>query len=170
MTDDKFCEQCDSKGVRHKKECPLSVKYPEKKESVGDGNFVSREDFEKSKRETDEKLDRILNIISAKEEVEAEVTEPFTGNVGNLPSEFQAVFMKNFDPNDGFTAEYDPIENTFAVIVPPKFSNSIPANMDYYKVDRRMKKLEIGNPLGTIDAWCKKVVANLRYNKNIQTK
>jgi len=32
-----FCAQCDSKGVRHKKECPLSVKIKEDKEKDFEG-------------------------------------------------------------------------------------------------------------------------------------
>lgn len=160
---DKFCEQCDSKGVRHKKECPLANQPRQE-------NYVSKEDFERLKKETDDKLDRILNIITAKESAPVEEREPFKGMVGNLPPEFHAVFVKYFDPNDGFTAEYDPIENTFDIIVPPRFSNWIQANLEYYKTDRRRKKLDVGNSLGAIDSWCKKVVQNLRYNKNIQTK
>lgn len=163
---DKFCEQCDSKGVRHKANCPSVAQ-----------KYVSKEDFEDLKKATDEKLDRILNIIASKEEPIAPVVhigsdkaEVFVGNVGNLPPEFQAVFMKYFDPQDGFTAEYDPLENTFAILVPPKFSNAIPANLQFYKVDKRLKKLEASNPLSTIDAWCKKVMANLRYDKNKVTK
>jgi len=30
-----FCDQCDSKGVRHKKECPLNIKKPSGIDPVG---------------------------------------------------------------------------------------------------------------------------------------
>jgi hypothetical protein len=147
-----------------------------KGKDVEDKEYVSSKDLEDYKKETDEKLDRILNIITSKEEpiihaggVQAE-QEEFKGNVGNLPLQFQAVFMKHFDPNDGFTAEYDPIENTFDIIIPPKFSNAITSNLEYYKIDRRRKKLEATNPLATIDSWCVKVVKNLRYQKNVALK
>ena len=130
--------------------------------------------LKKYQEETENKLNRILNLLDKPETVSAVATEPETSPVdmpvGNLPDQFKAVFTKYFDPTDGFTAEYDPIENTFDIIVPAKFSNAVPANLEFYKTDVRRKKLEATNPLGTIDAWCKKVVANLKYDKTKVTK
>ena len=135
--------------------------------------FVSKKDFDAFKDVILKALNtpvappipqEITNGGSSEEELPRVVSEV------SIPPEHDEVFTKYFDRADGFDAKLDLIENTFTIVVPPKFSNSSNAHKEYYPVDKRLIKLDSNNPLGTVEEWCQRVAKNLKYDKNIKTK
>jgi hypothetical protein len=99
---------------------------------------------------------------------------------GFLPPQYQRVFEKYFDPEDGFTAtlNFPDIDEkgredggiTFTIKVPEKFSNTTPAHKALYPEDLRTRALLPHSIAKGIEEWCAAVAKNLRYNKNIRTK
>mgnify|MGYP001566834086 FL=1 len=97
-----------------------------------------------------------------------------------MPKQYQNIFEKHFDAEDGFTGrltfpEID--ENgresgglTFSILVPDKFSNATDAWKQMHKVDVRMKALSASDLAGGIDKYCALVAKNLNYNKNLMRK
>jgi len=137
-----------------------------------DGQYVSAKEFEAYKKDTSSKLDKMLAILSEGKAEKVEDIDPSKepATVSTIPSEHEEVFSKYFDREDGFDAEIDVLENTFTIIVPPKHSNAAPAHRDFYKVDKRLIKMDNNNPLGTVEEYCGRVAKNLRYDKNLKTK
>lgn len=141
------------------------------KKPVVSKEFISKTEFNKYSQDTDSKLSTILTALQALSGVKVEEPEvPKVVSESNMPPQHQEMFEKYFDIEDGFTASIDIIENTFTIVVPPKFCNASQAHKDFYKVDRRMIKLDTNNPIGTIEEWCTRVAKELRYNKDIKTK
>ena len=87
----------------------------------------------------------------------------------SLSEEQNKIFIKYFDPEDGFTATIDG-EGIFKIIVPLSLSNATQAHKDFYKFDYRTKKVDQNNVLGSIEAYCKLVAQNLQYNRQIRIK
>lgn len=168
----KKCTICgeDSKALHmHMKKHVAKIKhdpFPQQFNRVADPTAVSKEEFEAYKKESSAKLDKMLTLLQeAKSEPEPQVVSE-----SKVPHTHEEMFAKYFDREDGFNCEVDTLENTFSIIVPPKFSNASPAHKDFYKVDKRMIKMDANNPLGTVEEWCVRVSKNLRYDKAVKTK
>ena len=147
---------------------PNTIKEPKEEK------YVSKAVFEASQK-------TILDAIAAlapKSEVKKEVATVEDNSV--MPTQYQKIFEKHFDPADGFTGrltfpEID--ENgkesgglTFAILVPKKFSNATDAWMQFYKTDLRVKALSASDLAGGISKYCELVAKNLNYNRNTVTK
>ena len=152
-----------------------------------------------------ESIGKILDLIEKKTETEAEFrATPSTSTAqtelpkltpkaqaenstaadamanGFLPPQYQKVFEKYFDEDDGFTAritfpDVDDKGNetggiTFTIFVPEKFTNTSDAYRKMYKQDLRTRALQPHNIVKGIEEWCKLVARNLRYNKQLKTK
>lgn len=99
---------------------------------------------------------------------------------GMLPAQYQKVFEKYFDPADGFHASlmFPEIDEkgresggiTFTISVPMKFSNTDDGYRKMYKQDLRSRALLPHSIAKGIEEYCKAVVNNLKYDKNIKTK
>lgn len=118
-------------------------------------------------------------VASAMEEAQGlvELAKPENAN-GFLPPQFQRIFERYFDPEDGFEAsmtmpDLDPKTGsetggmTFNIFVPEKFSNMSPAHKTFYKVDNRTRVLMPSAIAKGIDDWCKRVALNIKYNKKV---
>lgn len=102
------------------------------------------------------------------------------GPNGMLPLQYQKVFEKYFDPEDGFSANltFPEIDDkgrenggiTFSISVPMKFSNTDDGYRKMYKQDLRSRALLPHSIAKGIEEWCKAVAGNLKYNRNIKTK
>ena len=166
----KFCTQCNSKGVRHKKVCPTLIAFKEIPKVV-DPTVVSKAEFDGFKNQVDDNFTKIIGLLQDKKE-SAGVAKavPSVAAEVKVPLTHEEVFSKYFDREDGFDCEIDVLENTFTIIVPPKHSNASPAHKEYYPVDKRLIKMDNNNPLGTVEEYCSRVARNLRYDKSIKTK
>jgi len=167
--------------------------------------FVGREEFD-AFRENNEKtqseiLSLVRDIATGKAEVktDATVTDAGAAPIVQTPPpasaveaakpgepsylfpQYQKVFEKYFDPEDGFTArlvfpEVD--EKTgveagginFTIFVPLKFSNTDDGYRKMYKQDLRTRALQPHNIAKGIEDYCKAVANNLKYNRHIKTK
>lgn len=128
------------------------------------------------KGEVNDALSKIVSMLEAKPVDNPEVVEEIKeaepiGKMGVLAPQYEAIFAKYFDRNDGFSAEMDYLtRNAFAIFVPEKFSNATPAYLDFYKRDIRSKMLKGDDVASGMEAWCKLVARNLHYSKNVVTK
>lgn len=127
-------------------------------------------------------LNALKNLVPSKEEKEAQKKRVIATVEDNavMPKQYQTIFEKHFDPEDGFTGrltfpEID--ENgkesgglTFSIFVPEKFSNATDAWKQYYKNDIRMKALSASDLAGGISKYCELVAKNLNYSKNLMRK
>lgn len=115
------------------------------------------------------------------EELEDELDEEMEGGPnGFLPPQYEAIFHRYFDPEDGFTARitFPEVDEdgreaggiTFTIFVPEKFSNVTPAHRALYKQDLRTRAVMPHNIAKGIEDWCKLVAQNLKYDKKIATK
>ena len=149
---------------------------------------VTRGEFEKLAQTVEgfrDGQDKILDILSSlkdNKQPEAAISNP--KQIGDpdtvMPMQYQSIFEKHFDANDGFVGRlsFPEIDEKgretggimFTIVVPQKFSNMEDAQMKYYKVDLRSKALQPNAIAKGIDDWCKLVSQNLRYNKNLKTK
>ena len=164
---------------------------PKKKTSPG----VSKTEFVAFQKETRDGLGTILDILEGMkggapvakttEAVEPHVEEAdFTkpdreeqdGDPnGFLPPQYQRIFAKYFDPEDGFEARlnFPEVDEqgrelggiTFTISVPMKFSNTDDAYRKLYKQDLRTRALLPHNIAKGIEEWCVKVQKNLRYDR-----
>mgnify|MGYP001570233748 CR=1 FL=1 len=91
--------------------------------------------------------------------------EPFKHNLDILSPDYQAIFEKYFDMTDGFIGNLRGVE--FKIEVPINLSNAIDAYKDYYKKDIRCKILDGNDIEGSMEAYCKLVCQNLKYNRKI---
>lgn len=117
-------------------------------------------------------------VSDARALVEAAEAGPDSNN--HLPSQYQRVFEKYFDPKDGFEARLNMPEIddegresggiTFSILVPLKFSNAGEAYLKHYKVDVRTRALRPDNVGKGIVDWCIRVAKNLHYNRNLRSK
>lgn len=148
---------------------------------------VSKDEFDNFKQTQGRVNDKILNLLEnlaadKGQAVEANkaVQEEVVDDNGAMPLQYQRIFEKYFDVEDGFSGrlnfpEVDEKGNEmggimFTIVVPRKFSNATSAYLDYYKADLRSKPLQPGAVAKGIEEWCKKVANNLKYNKLIKTK
>lgn len=178
-----------------------------KKKAAPKAQYVGKEEFDKFQEENtlvqNKILDMLENISKPIEIVEgrpvtatdivpgAVVNKPGAKNVsekaadafmsGILPPQYQKVFDKYFDTDDGFEARLmfpevdDETGNetggiTFTIIVPKKFSNAPDGYQKMYKHDLRTRALLPHNISKGIEDWCKIVAQNLKYNKMLKTK
>lgn len=134
-----------------------------------------------SKKEFKTFQETILAAISAlvpEKEVKKEVATVEDNAV--MPKQYQTIFEKHFDPEDGFTGRltFPEIDEsgresgglTFSIFVPEKFSNATDAWRQYYKNDIRMKALSASDLAGGISKYCELVSKNLNYQKNLMRK
>lgn len=141
-----------------------------------------KEEFEEFKKKTEEQNNQILGILETlvnkdKDTKTIDTTDLLTTKKVPLEEEVQALsgkqkelFERYFDPADGFKAWYNVNENLFTIEVPMSLSNTSEAHRTLYRQDLRVKKVDQNNILGSIDAYCKLVCSNLKYNRNIRLK
>ena len=128
--------------------------------------------FQEFKGEVNDSLSKIVSMLenkpvdNSKQVEEMKEAEP-QGKMGVLAPNYEAVFVKYFDRNDGFSAEMDYLtRNSFAIFVPTKFSNATSAYLDFYKRDIRSKMLKGDDLLGEMKVWCALVARQLHYDRN----
>ena len=136
--------------------------------------FVTKREFEASQKTI---LDAISALAPKKEEKKVVAT---VEDNSLMPKQYQTIFEKHFDPDDGFTGrltfpEID--ENgkesgglTFSIFVPDKFSNATDAWKQFYKKDIRVKALSSTDLAGGIAKYCELVAKNLNYNRDLMRK
>jgi hypothetical protein len=166
-----------------------NTKTKVQEESVKASEFV---EFKKTVEETQNRMLDILeemtksrqeqkDVATAVQEAKVEATPSKDGEPnGFLPPQYQKVFEKHFDINDGFTGRLNFPEMdetgaemggiTFTIVVPQKFTNMSDAHQKFYKIDLRTVALRPENIVRGIDSWCSKVAKNIKYNKLLRTK
>lgn len=76
------------------------------------------------------------------------------------------VANKHFNVDDKFLYLFNARDNMrFTIIVPIKWSNMDDTMRKVYRVDARSVLLKPGAEAGMLEEFCKKVVAQLKYNK-----
>ena len=160
------------------------------KKEKKDVDSVSSEEFAVFKDSVEATQNKILDMLERMSQPMVQPLvmpgEPFhqssakAVDTGYLPPQYQGIFEKYFDPEDGFTARLtfpEVGENgegsggiTFTIVVPEKFSNNSPAHKVLYKADLRTKALMPHNIAKGIDDWCKLVCTNLHYDKKLKLK
>jgi hypothetical protein len=145
--------------------------------------YVSKEDFEGFKTSVVSILENISNKLNSEPErkvMTATVKEDKidAGSVSTSPSsepvvhnlipEYQVIFDKYFDMDDGFKGMIKGVN--FKIEVPLKLSNAQEAHKTFYKNDIRHKILDGHDMEGSIDKYCKLVAQNLNYKRNIKLK
>lgn len=181
----KFCEYCDSKGVKHKKDCLRPGPIGEIPETI------SRKDFDDFKNETRENINKLLEFLMENNKTATTITkkseneetlatyfnkETLVAYGSALPVEYLPIFEKYFDESDGFCGRWKmPKANEssnimFSILIPEKFSNATSAHLNYYKIDVRSKPMNLQNIGQGIDDWCRLVAQNINYNKKYQFK
>lgn len=110
-----------------------------------------------------------VEVIDKEKAPEATVEAPKAQNVPLTPEQ-TLIFEKYFDPEDGFTAEYNIDESVFIINVPLNLSNADDAYKKYYKKDVRVKKVDQNNITGSMEEYCKLVTKQLNYNRKIRVK
>jgi hypothetical protein len=120
----------------------------------------------------DKKIGQVIGERPAERVVEAPPTiDPATPKQRKeLEPELKEIFLKYFDEDDGFKAEYDTMESKFKINVPMGLSNMDEANKNFYGKDERTRKVDQNNVKGSVEQWCKLVCQNLKYNKKFKIK
>mgnify|MGYP001608388157 CR=1 FL=1 len=165
-----------------------AVKLPVQHET----GFVQEAEFRKFQDETKQGIDAILGLLEKREvgkvgidpvmnavsSVVADaqaLVEAASGDRGYMPPQYQRIFEKYFDPNDGFEARlnFPEIDDkgretggiTFTIVVPLALSNAQDAYKQFYKADLRTRALRPDGISKGIDDWCRLVSKNLKYNR-----
>lgn len=158
----------------------------EKAQAERDAKFVSSEDFNSFKNSIVGILENISNTLATQATPERNVlmasaepekkpvfsnvpsNEPVVHNLGTISPDYEAIFEKYFDKEDGFIAMLRGVN--FKIEVPKKFSNAQEAYWSLYKHDIRHKVLDGADIEGSMEKYCKQVALNLHYNKVIKLK
>jgi len=144
--------------------------------------YVSKEDFEGFKTSVVGILENISNKLNAEPErkvmMATESKKDDAGSVGSAPSnepvvhnlipEYQMIFEKYFDMDDGFKGMLKGVN--FKIEVPLKLSNAQDAHKTFYKSDIRHKVLDGHDVEGSMEKYCKLVASNLNYRRNVKLK
>ncbi|MFA6355388.1 MAG: hypothetical protein WCW65_03115 [Candidatus Paceibacterota bacterium] len=144
--------------------------------------YVSKEDFDGFKSSVVGILENISNKLNEAPErkvmMATENKKEIVGNSGLLPSaepvihnlipEYQVIFDKYFDMDDGFKGMIKGV--SFKIEVPLKLSNAQDAHKTFYKNDIRHKILDGHDMEGSIEKYCKLVAQNLNYKRNVKLK
>lgn len=166
----------------------MAYKSKKIEQETGSGNkepkdtFVSKSDFNSFKDSVVGILENISNKLNSEPErkvmMATENKKDDAGSVGSAPSnepvvhnlipEYQMIFDKYFDMEDGFKAMLKGVN--FKIEVPLKLSNAQEAYKVYYKNDIRHKVLDGHDVEGSMEKYCKLVANNLNYKKNIKLK
>lgn len=145
--------------------------------------YITADEFEDFQNKVLGILEKVVNNDGNKEQ-KKEIFEDNSSvaklNEEGLPPQYQKIFEKYFDPDDGFSArlnfpEQDEKGNEmggimFTIVVPNNLSNATKAYLDFYKVDLRSKPLQPGAIANGIDNWCKMVAKNIRYDRKFKIK
>ena len=153
---------------------------------VDENKLVSKDDFTNFQSKIVDVLQNLSDKIEAQKPPERKVlmatepektgkvyaqrpsNEPIIHNLDSISPEYQAIFEKYFDVNDGFKAMLKGIN--FQIEVPLTLSNAIEAYKDFYKKDIRHKVLDGNDIEGSMEKYCKQVCQNLHYNRRILLK
>jgi hypothetical protein len=169
---------------------------PEQKQKMADGrekakaekeaNFVSKNDFNDFKSSVVGILENISNKLNDQAEPERKVmmvnkeqdkkvvgqnspsNEEVVHNLGAVWQEYEDIFNKYFDQEDGFKGMLKGVN--FKISVPLKLSNAQEAHIGFYKSDIRHKVLDGHDLEGSLEKYCKLVCQNLNYKRNIKLK
>jgi len=150
---------------------------------VDESKFVSKDDFTNFQSKIVDVLQNLSDKIEAQKAPERNVlmaskpeeqkkifaqrpsNEPVVHNLDSISPEYQAIFEKYFDVNDGFKAMLKGVN--FQIEVPLTLSNAIEAYKDFYKKDIRHKVLDGNDIEGSMERYCKQVCQNLHYNRRV---
>ena len=142
------------------------------KPESGETEVVTRSEFETFQKTI---LDAIKGLAPFKKEEKKKVEATNEDNAV-MPKQYQTIFDKHFDTEDGFTGRltFPEIDEkgkesgglTFSIFVPDKFSNATDAWKQYYKNDIRVKALSATDLAGGIQKYCELVSKNLNYDRN----
>src|SRR3990167_3984879 len=153
---------------------------------VDESKFVSKDDFTNFQSKIVDVLQTLSDKIESQKPPERQVmmatepekigkvyaqrpsNEPIIHNLDSISTEYQAIFEKYFDMNDGFKAMLKGVN--FQIEVPLTLSNAIEAYKDFYKKDIRHKVLDGNDIEGSMERYCKIVCQNLRYNRKFLLK
>lgn len=144
--------------------------------------YTTKEDFDSFKTSVVGILEDISNKLNAEPErkvmMATEGKKEEVGNSGNSPSaepvvhnlipEYQMIFDKYFDMDDGFKGMVKGV--SLKIEVPLKLSNAQDAHKTFYKNDIRHKILDGHDVEGSMEKYCKLVVQNLNYRRNVKLK
>jgi len=148
--------------------------------------FVSIDDFNNFKTSVVGILENISNKLNVPNEeerrvmkatvpekvtVEKEISpsnEDVTHNLDAVSQEFQTIFEKYFDMEDGFKGMLKGV--SFKIEVPLKLSNAQEAHLKFYKKDVRHKILDGHDLENSLESYCKLVAQNLHYKRNVRLK
>jgi len=144
--------------------------------------YTTKEDFDSFKTSVVGILENISNKLNAEPErkvmMATESKKEDAGSVGSAPSnepvvhnlipEYQMIFEKYFDMDDGFKGMLKGV--SFKIEVPLKLSNAQDAHKTFYKSDIRHRVLDGYDVEGTMEKYCKLVAQNLNYRRNVKLK
>lgn len=153
----------------------MAEKPEDKKEETPE--FVTKKEFEASQKTILDAIKSITPVVAPKDVKKIPAT---VEDNAVMPKQYQNIFEKYFDPEDGFTGRltFPEIDEdgkeggglTFSIFVPDKFSNATDAWKQFYKRDIRMKALSATDLAGGIAKYCELVAKNLNYDKNLKRK
>ena len=153
---------------------------------VDESKFVSKDDFQNFQSKIVDVLQTLSDKVEAQKVPERNVlmagkpeeqkkvfaqrpsNEPIIHNLDSISPDYQAIFDKYFDVNDGFKAMLKGVN--FQIEVPLTLSNAIEAYKDFYKKDIRHKVLDGNDIEGSMERYCKIVCQNLHYSKKFVLK
>ena len=142
--------------------------------------YTTKEDFESFKTSVVGILENISNKLNAEPErkvmmatsgqevkkINYDIPEGHVEH--NLIPEYQMIFDKYFDMDDGFKAIVKGTQ--FKIEVPLSLSNAQDAHKTFYKSDIRFKVLDGHDIEGSMEKYCKLVASNLNYKRNVKLK
>jgi hypothetical protein len=152
----------------------------EKAKTEKESKFVSADDFNSFKISVVGILENISNKLNSEPERKVMMTTsgeapkkinydiPDGKVEHDLIPEYQMIFEKYFDMDDGFKATLKGTQ--FKMEVPLKLSNAQEAHKTFYKSDIRFKVLDGHDIEGSLEKYCKLVAQNLNYKRNIKLK
>jgi len=152
------------------------------KDKLPKTEYTTKEDFDSFKTSVVGILENISNKLNTEPErkvmMATENKKDDAGSVGSAPSnepvvhnlipEYQMIFEKYFDMDDGFKGMLKGVN--FKIEVPLKLSNAQDAHKTFYKSDIRHKVLDGHDVEGSMEKYCKLVASNLNYRRNVKLK
>jgi hypothetical protein len=158
----------------------------EKAKVAKEANFVSKNDFNDFKSSVVGILENISNKLNDQATPERKVmmanpkedkkvignnspsNEEVVHNLGAVGQEYEDIFNKYFDQEDGFKGMLKGVN--FKISVPLTLSNAQEAHIKYYKTDIRHKVLDGHDLEGSMEKYCRLVCQNLNYKRNVKLK
>ena len=148
---------------------------------IDESKFVSKDDFQNFQSKIVDVLQTLSDKVEAQKAPERNVmmagkpeeqkkvfaqrpsNEPVVHNLDSISPEYQAIFEKYFDMNDGFKADLRGV--VFRIDVP--YDLSTDPQKEQKKILIHCKVLDGNDIEGSMERYCKMVCQNLHYNRRV---